>query len=134
MKIFVFGNGNISFADYLKLYTEPIRKIGFGPDIHFILCDFRRVDTFTMEFLKDKTSNVDLYHIGEMPRYLPDEFKTKAGEWNLVGGFQSDKARDLAAIENCTHNLAFDFNSDEARKSGTQRNIEKCLGTEKIRL
>ena len=134
MNIFIFGNGNLRFTDYLKLYVEPIRKIGFGADIHFTVCDFRGVDALTMEFLKCETANVSVFHIGEMPRYLPDKFKTKVGEWKLVGGFESDKARDFAAIENCTHFLAFDFNSDEKRKSGTLKNIEKCLNLEKIRL
>jgi hypothetical protein len=42
--------------------------------------------------------------------------------------------RDEAAIEACTHFLAHDINSDENRKSGTQRNIERCLELGKERV
>lgn len=134
MNTFIFGNGNLSFTDFVEHYSKRIKMIGFGTDIHFTICDFRGVDTLTMEFLKCEAANVSIFHIGEMPRYLPDKFRTRVSEWNLIGQFKSDKERDLAAIENCTHFLAFDFNSDESRKSGTQKNIEKCLKLNKIRL
>lgn len=134
MNIYLFGNGNLSFTDFLQLYGEPIKQIGFGAEIHFTVGDFRGADTLAMEFLKCETPNVSVYHVGKNPRYLPDGFKTMVDKWNLVGGFSSDADRDNAAIENCTHFLAFDFNSDESRKSGTQKNIIKCLELKKIRL
>jgi hypothetical protein len=134
MNIFLFGNGNISLDDFTKIYIEPIKSIGFGPDIHFTVCDFRGTDTLAIEFLKTETPNVSIFHIGEKSRYLPDKFKTKVDKWTFIGGFTSDKERDIAAIENCTHFLAFDFNSDEIRKSGTLKNIEKCLKLNKIRI
>lgn len=134
MNIYLFGNGNISFTDFLQLYGEPIKKIGFGADIYFTVGDFRGTDTLAMEFLKCETPNVSVYHVGKKPRYLPDQFKTMVSEWNLIGGFNSDSERDNAAIENCTHFLAYDFNSDESRKSGTQKNIVRCLSLNKIRL
>ena len=87
MNIFLFGNGNLSFADYLKMYAEPLWKIGFGWDIRFTVCDFRGVETLTMEFLKSETEDVSVYHIGETPRYLPDRFKP------LIGLIQSRNLR-----------------------------------------
>ena len=95
--------------------------------MNFLVGDFRGVDTLVMEYLKCRTSNVRVYHVGVQPRYLPDKFRTKVSQWELVGGFTSDEERDSAAIETCTHFLAYDANSNHARKSGTLRNIERCL-------
>jgi len=128
MNIFVFGNGNISFEDFLTHYQMPLAQVLQNhEEASFLVCDFRGVDTLVLEFLKTKTERVQLCHIGERPRYLPDAFKTKVGQWQLKGGFDSDKARDQYAIENCTHFLAVDFNSDEKRKSGTLKNMEQCV-------
>ena len=134
MKIFVFGNGNLSFDDFISLYKKPLSLITERYSPTFLLSDFRGVDTMMMEFLKTKTSNVTVYHIGYAPRYFPDKFKTKAEKWNLIGQFTSDKERDCAAINSCTHFLAYDFNSDEKRKSGTLKSIEICLAQNKIDL
>ncbi|MBS1794908.1 MAG: hypothetical protein JSS81_13695 [Acidobacteria bacterium] len=134
MNVFLFGNGNLGLSDFLRLYRPPLEKVGFGADVYFTVCDFRGVDTLTMEFLKSETPNVSVYHIGELPRYLPDRYQTEVGRWRLVGGFAGDGERDAAAIAVSTHFLAFDFNSDAKRKSGTQKNIEKCLSAGKVRL
>ena len=134
MKLYIFGNGNISFRDFISYYENPLRNLLEQAETHFILCDFRGVDTLTMEVLKSETKKTSIYHIGEKPRYLPDCFRTKVSQWELVGGFTSDRERDSAAIQSCTHFLATDFNSDERRKSGTERNIEKCLALGKIRI
>ena len=132
-KIFVFGNGNLSFKQFIELYTEPIRQIFLKIDNPcFILCDYKGVDTLTMEFLKCETANVSILHIGTTPRYSPDKYKTKVSLWNFIGSFQSDSERDNAAISLCTHFLAYDFNSNEKRKSGTLTNIETCLKNNKI--
>ena len=134
MKVYLFGNGNISFKEFLKFYIEPIEKHLNRENTTFLLCDFRGLDTLMMEYLKSETSNVCIYHIGEKPRYLPDKVKTKVSGWKLVGGFESDEARDKGAINDCTHYLAIDKNSNEKRKSGTLRNIEWCESLNKIRI
>jgi hypothetical protein len=134
MKVYVFGNGNINFGDFICCYEAHLRNLVAKPGSHFIVCDFRGVDTLTMELLKSETGNVSIYHIGDRPRYIPDRFRTKVSQWEFVGGFKTDLERDSAAIENCTHFLAIDFNSDEVRKSGTKRNIDKCLALGKINI
>jgi len=131
MKVFVFGNGNIPFYSFMGDYEDYLRRL-IGEDVHFIVCDFRGVDTLTMEYLKTETENVSVYYIGEKPRYLPDKFNTKVSKWGNKGGFKSDSERDLAAIEDCTHFLATDFNSDNKRVSGTKKNIDMCLSLGKI--
>ena len=134
MKIYLFGNGNITFKEFLTFYMEPIEKYLHKENTTFLLCDFRGVDTLMMEYLKSATGNVSIYHIGEKPRYLPDKFKTKVSGWTLIGGFESDETRDKAAINACTHYLAIDKNSNEKRKSGTLKNIELCESLNKIKL
>lgn len=131
MKIFVFGNGNLSFSKFQELYANTIITAITQNNPHFIVCDFRGTDILTIELLKNLTPNVTLLHMGEKSRYMPDKFKTYAEEWKIVGGFKNDSERDLYGIEQCTHFLAFDFNSDENRISGTLRNIRKCYSLNK---
>lgn len=134
MRLYICGNGNLSFSDFLKLYHPPLAALSFDEHEHFIVCDFRGVDTLVMEFLKTRTPHVSVFHVGKRPRYTPDAYKTKVSQWERVGGFMTDAARDRAAIEQCTHFLAFDFNTDEHRTSGTQRNIARCLELGRVRL
>lgn len=134
MYLYVFGNGNLSFSGFLKYYYEPLSRLEYGSDLHFIVCDFRGVDTMAMEYLKCSTPYVRVFHVGERPRYLPDKYGTMVNQWELVGGFRSDAERDASAMAACTHFLAFDFNSNAQRKSGTQRNIERCVELGKARV
>lgn len=134
MNIYIFGNGNIRFSDFKSHYEEVINRYLDQEDVVFSLCDFRGVDTLAMELLKCASPRVTVYHVGDKPRYFPDQFKTQAGSWTVLGGFENDQQRDLEAINRCTHFIAVDFNSDSKRKSGTQKNIEKCEELGKIRL
>ena len=134
MKVYIFGNGNIKFDDFEKFYLKSIKEITSKNNVEFIVCDFRGVDTLTMEYLKSTSKNVTIVHIGEKPRYLPDRFKTKVNQWKIKGNFEDDKTRDNFAINTCTHFIAKDFNSDINRKSGTQRNIELCKSLGKIQI
>lgn len=132
-KIYVFGNGNISWDRFHNIYIEPLKSLDLS-ECEFLIGDFTGTDTLMMEFLKDKTSDVTILHIGENPRYFVNTFNTKAKNWKRKGGFKSDKERDEHAISECTHFLAVDFNSDDKRKSGTQMNIEKCFSLGKSRI
>jgi hypothetical protein len=134
MYIYIFGNGNTSFSDFRTHYETPLLQVVNNPEVHFLIGDFRGVDTLALEFLKTLTPNVTVYHVGEKPRYSPDRFKTRVSEWKLIGNFKSDQERDRAAIDRCTHYLAVDFNSDEKRKSGTFKNIELCNELGKLNL
>ncbi|MBF7089959.1 hypothetical protein IUY40_00145 [Flavobacterium sp. ALJ2] len=129
--IYVFGNGNLSFESFKVYYERPIMQL-LLKNKNFIVCDFKGVDTLTMELLKCITANVTVLHIGEKPRYIPDKYKTEVSKWHIIGGFQSDKERDNVAINMCTHFLACDLNTNKKRKSGTQANIEDCLNKHKI--
>lgn len=134
MRLYVFGNGNISFADFLTHYRDPLSERVELSQTQFIVCDFRGTDTLAMELLKQLSAEVRVFHIGERPRYLPDRYRTKVSSWELVGGFADDRARDEAAIAACTHFLAVDFNSTAKRESGTQANIARCLALGKLPL
>ena len=52
----------------------------------------------------------------------------------FIGGFVDDNSRDNYAINVCTHFIATDFNSNEKRTSGTQKNIELCKTLGKIKI
>jgi hypothetical protein len=132
MKIYVFGNGNLSFKGFQENYISLISHRNLIHTAEFIIGDFRGVDTLMMEYLKTESANVTILHIGEKPRYLPDKYKTKVSSWHLIGNFIDDESRDLKAIEECTHYLAIDVNSNKKRISGTQKNIELCESLGKI--
>ncbi len=119
--------------DYLAHHREPMLALDLR-HTEFLVCDFRGVDTLVMELLKQRSAQVQVFHIGERPRYLPDRYRTKVSAWELRGGFADDAARDDAALAACTHFLAIDTNSDARRKSGTQRNIERALSLGKQRI
>ncbi|MGB1014229.1 MAG: hypothetical protein ACPG4T_08865 [Nannocystaceae bacterium] len=133
MKLYLFGNGNLSFEDFRTHYVRNL-DLGTQADDSFVVCDFRGADTLVMEYLKHHSGRVQVFHMGERPRYLPDKYRTKVSQWELVGGFESDEARDDAAIDASTHFLAYDTNSSPKRQSGTGRNIDRCLKLGKIRL
>ncbi|MGE6395655.1 hypothetical protein [Chryseobacterium scophthalmum] len=131
-KIYVSGNGNVTWENFHQFYIEPLKKLNLS-ECEFIIGDFSGTDTLMMEFLKDKSENVTILHVGKKPRYFANLFKTKAEEWKIIGGFTSDYERDQFGIEHCTHFLAADFNTDE-KKSGTLKNIEKCRSLNKIEI
>ncbi|UKB83949.1 hypothetical protein LF887_23620 [Chryseobacterium sp. MEBOG06] len=115
-KIYVFGNGNLSWGTFHQLYVKPLQELDFS-DTEFIIGDFTGADTLMMEFLKDKTPNVTILHMGKRPRYFANTFNTEARHWKTAGSFQSDQERDQYAISIYAHFLAADFNSDEKRIS-----------------
>ncbi|WP_294301246.1 hypothetical protein [uncultured Chryseobacterium sp.] len=132
-KIFVFGNGNLSWENFHLFYIEPLKGTTFS-ECEFIIGDFAGADTMMMEYLKDKTENVTIIHMKDRPRYSVNTFRNQAARWKMIGKFVSDGERDEYGISNCTHFLAVDFNSDETRKSGTLKNIEKCVSLGRIKL
>jgi len=134
MNLYVFGNGNLAFSDFLSYYVPVLNLVLEIKDHQFLVCDFRGTDTLVMEFLKSRTQNVTVFHIGERPRYLPDRYRTDVSKWRLSSSFLSDRTRDDAAIAACDHFLAFDANSTEARVSGTAQNIARCLELGRVRL
>ena len=131
--LYVFGNGNLSLERFQSDYLPHLQALHPKRD-RVLVGDFRGVDTLTMEALKCRTSKVTVFHVGATPRYLPDRYRTKVGAWTLRGGFGSDRARDDAAIAECTHFLGFDHNSDAHRTSGSHQNIERCLALGRTRL
>jgi len=118
---------------FSSILYRTFKKINLS-ECEFIIGDFSGTDTMMMEFLKDKCENVTILHVGKRPRYFANSFKTKTMKWNVMGGFVNDYERDMFGIDLCTHFLATDFNTDEKRKSGTLKNIEKCLSLGKIKM
>jgi len=133
-RIYIFGNGNLSFSEFTARYVPVLEAALAEPDTHFLLCDFRGADTLALEYLKDRTGQVTVYHVAERPRYFPDRYRTKVSQWEVRGGFPGDAERDAQALADCTHFLAFDYNTSAKRQSGTDKNIRAGLDLGKIRL
>ncbi len=75
-KIYVSGNGNVSWEKFQQFYIEPLKKFNLD-ECEFIIGDFSGTDTLMMEFLKDKTEKVTILHVGKRPRYFANSFKQK---------------------------------------------------------
>lgn len=125
MRLYVFGNGNLSFEAFCERYVPSLEQ-AIDADASFIVCEFRGADTLTLEWLKTRTNDVEVLHVGERPRYLPDRYRTRVSNWTISGGFASDNERDEAALERCTHVLAHDFNSKPDRASGTAKLLARA--------
>ena len=54
MRLYIFGNGNLSFADFVQRYQSPLASIR-EQVARFIVCDSRGADTLPMEYLKTET-------------------------------------------------------------------------------
>ncbi|SHL30417.1 hypothetical protein [Chryseobacterium polytrichastri] len=53
-KIYVFGNGNLSWKKFNQFYIEPLKDFDLS-ECEFMMGDFCGVDTLMMEYLKDKS-------------------------------------------------------------------------------
>lgn len=126
-RIYVFGNGALSFDDFRGLYVPAIESALARVGTSWVVCDFRGVDTLTMEYLKTRTAAVTVVHIGAAPRYLPDRRGTHVQQWTIRGGFADDAARDQAALATATHFLAIDRFSTPARATATVRLIDNAM-------
>ena len=72
--IYVFGNGNLSFENFKFYYEKEVIEVLKEQNVSFVICDFKGVDTLTMELLKSSSSNVTVMHIGDKPRYMPYKY------------------------------------------------------------
>jgi hypothetical protein len=124
--IYVFGNGALSFDDFRALYVPAIETALERTETSWVVCDFRGVDTLTMEYLKTQTASVTVLHVGAAPRYLPDRRYTQVEKWTIRGGFADDDARDQAALASASHFLAVDRFSRPVRATATARLIDNA--------
>lgn len=69
-KIYVSGNGNVTWENFHQFYIEPLKKLNLS-EYEFIIGDFSGTDTLMMEFLKDKSENVTILHVGKNQDILP---------------------------------------------------------------
>lgn len=121
---FISGHGNLTFDEWLQYY-KPLIDIALLNNEGFILADFKGCDVITMEYLKDKTSDVLVCHCYEKPRYFPDTLNLLSATWQLKGGFLSDSDRDEYMTLNSDTDIAWVRLGRE--KSGTAKNIKRRL-------
>lgn len=127
------GNGNISFENFLHHY-KPVLDKCLIDGFKFNIGDFRGTDCLIMEYLKTQTPDVTIWLCNKSnPSYIPDHFKTFACEWKIMqSGETTSQNRDFQMIDNSDYFFGVDFNSDEFRKSGTLKNIEKAIRENKM--
>lgn len=123
MKIaFVSGHGNVTFEEFITHYKPKIDEaLSKGHD--FVLGDFRGADVLTLEYLKDKTDNVVIYHCFNKPRYRVDVIGLKSKDWIYKGGFKSDEERDAMMTVVSDYDIAWVKEGKES--SGTAKNLQR---------
>ncbi len=124
----------MSFDDFRGLYVLAIDSALERVATSWVVCDFRGVDTLTMEYLKTRTAAVSVFHVGAAPRYLPDRRHTHVDEWTIRGGFADDAARDQAALASATHFLAVDRFSTPKRPTATARLVDRAMAAGRVPL
>ena len=119
-KYFISGHGNLTWSEFNQFYIPRIDN-AILEKARFIVSDFRGCDVMAMEYLKDKTINVTVYHCFTEPRYFPDHIATYVVDWGIVAGFQTDKERDAQMTMDSTDDIAWIRPGKE--KSGTAKNL-----------
>lgn len=124
--VFISGHGTLTFDEFITYYKSRIDKalaLGYS----FIIGDFRGCDVMVQEYLKDKTPNVTICHIGKSPRYKVDTYELKSAEWKYVSGidanFNTDVGRDAYMTMHSDEDIAWVRKGRE--NSGTDINIKR---------
>lgn len=120
--VFISGHGNLTFEEWLEHYKPLIDKC-LLLNYHFILGDFRGTDVLSIEYLKNKTSNVTICHCFKKARYNVDIINLQSANWKYVGGFKTDEERDSYMTSNSDEDIAW-IRYDKIN-SCTAKNIER---------
>ena len=68
MHLYIFGNGNLSFDDFLAYYRGPLSKLDYGSGVRCIVCDFRGTDTLATLLRADiDTASVTISEVTPTP-------------------------------------------------------------------
>jgi hypothetical protein len=101
------------FAEHYVVKLMAAQAMGAS----FIVGDARGADTLAQAWLKERTTNVRVYHMFETPR-------NNLG-FSTSGGFKSDKERDEAMTAGSSHDIAWVRPGRET--SGTAKNLARRL-------
>ena len=113
---FISGHLTTTDDEFDEYYVPEIEQALKEGDA-FVVGDARGTDQMAQSFLKDKTDNVIVYHMFEMPR-CNSGFKT-------VGGFKTDTERDEAMTKASDADIAWVRPGRE--KSGTAKNLNRRI-------
>lgn len=119
---FISGHGNVSFEEWLEYYKPQIDN-ALLENAKFIISDFRGADVISMEYLKNKTKQVTVYHCFEKPRYKVDVVDLQSKDWEYIGGYSSDSERDKDMTNCSTDDILWIKAGKE--KSGTAKNLKR---------
>lgn len=110
----VSGHLDITPLEFNKNYIPILRFFGDEGNA-FVVGDCIGADTLAQQlFHNHGYKNVTVYHLSEKPRY-------NVGNFNTVGGFLTDNARDTAMTEASHMDIAWIRKGKE--RSGTARNL-----------
>jgi hypothetical protein len=93
----ITGHGTLTIEEFLSYYKPKI-DYHIKQNSHFRVGDFRGCDTITLEYLKDKTSNVTVYHQSDKPKINIDTYNLLSKNWKYSGNYKTFEESDLFMI------------------------------------
>jgi hypothetical protein len=112
---FISGHLDLTRAEFDEHYVPKLEE-AMSAGNRFIVGDARGADTFAQAWLAKRGALVTVYHMFQKPR-------NNQGPFDVVGGFESDSARDEAMTKSSTHDIAWVRPGRE--KSGTAKNLAR---------
>ena len=111
---FVSGHLDLSPLEFEIYYKPQLEKALEDSEACFVVGDARGTDRMAQDFLKTRTSKVNVYHMHNFPRNC-------VGPFNKVGGFSRDSERDIAMTRHSTHDITWVKPGREG--SGAEKNL-----------
>lgn len=122
MVYFISGHRDLTQEQFDTYYVPAIHKVLLNDlECYFVVGDCDGVDKMAMNYLSDRGQEFTIYHLGFIPRILPEPFKPELIKFK--GLFKTDIHRDSAMTLNSDFDIAFVFN--QRWNSGTAQNIKR---------
>lgn len=116
---FISGHRDITQDEFTINYAPVLEYLSCRGNIKFVIGDYYGADIMAQNYLLDvlnlNPDRITVYHMGDSARNLNPKVK------HVVGGFESDDARDEAMTKASAYDVA--FVRDIKRNSGTAQNI-----------
>src|SRR5262245_1911070 len=118
---FISGHLDLTAEEFMEHYLPQIARALNEPDVRFVVGDARGADSLAQAFLFANAARYTGYHIGVSPR---NNFYHAP----MVGGFETDEARDRAMTVASDADIAWVRPGRE--QSGTARNLNRRSKTD----
>lgn len=122
MIYFISGHRDITQEQFDRYYIPAIHKVIINDfNCEFVVGDCDGADKMAMNYLSQRDQRFTIYHIGAIPRILPEPFKPALIKFK--GEFTTDISRDTAMTLASDFDIAYVFN--KRWTSGTAQNIKR---------